>query len=220
MLENRPTHIKDYGLWDEYIAYFSLEPSERQTTDVAEVGTDKVIREVNAALKKAHSLDILDRRLKSNLQRAMVQEEQLARDLAVFGDTHRDEILAAHNITVEDLEELMQTEKFGQRIQAIRTEINHDTKGLIRTRAAMYLEAGLDNAYEIANNPQARDTDRMKAIQFLAMMADAVPRSAGTGGEGVYGSGGAVNVVFNFGQNHPAREQLHGITIEGERADV
>lgn len=208
LLGTKPRFLKPGTEWDEYIAFHGL--------DKPEANLPEPIREVNAALKKAHSLDILDRRLKSGLQRAMVQEEQLARDLAVFGDTHRDEILAAHDITAEQLLEMLENEKFAQRIQAIRTEINHDTKGLVRARAAMYLEAGLDNAYEIANNPGAKDADRMKAIQFLATMADAVPRASGFNSDGSPGSGGggAVNVVFNFGQNHPKSQELRGIVIE------
>lgn len=214
LLGPKPRYIKSGHDWDEYISFHDLEAAGEKVPDV--------VREVNAALKKAHSLDILDRRLKSGLQRAMVQEEQLARDLAVFGDTHRDEILAAHDISAEELLAMLETDKFAQRIQAIRTEINHDTKGLVRARASMYLEAGLDNAYEIANNPGAKDADRMKAIQFLAMMADAVPRASGLNSDGTpSGGSGAVNVVFNFGQHHPQSKELRGIVIEhGEETRV
>lgn len=209
MLGPKPKFLTAGHEWDEYISYHELDKQIEQSKAI------DVVRDVNAALKKAHSLEILDRRLQSGLQRAMVQEEQLARDLAVFGDTHRDEILDAHGLTPYELKELLDTEKFNQRIQAIRTEINHDTKGLVRARAAMYLEAGLDNAYEIANNPGAKDADRMKAIQFLAMMADAVPRSSGMGSDGMPVAGaGAVNVVFNFGNNHPQHDNLKGIVIE------
>lgn len=206
LLGVKPRFVRQTYEWDDYIAFHGLEKPELPAA--------AAVRDVNAALQKAHSLDILDRRLKSGLQRAMVQEEQLARDLAVFGDTHRDEILQAHDLTPEELFAMLANEKFAQRIQAIRTEINHDTKGLVRARASMYLEAGLDNAYEIANNPAAKDADRMKAIQFLATMADAVPRNSGFGDGTPNTSNGAVNVVFNFGHNHPRNNDLKGIVIE------
>lgn len=229
MLDDEPDFDDDESNdgWGDYIQAMEDRLEEPEIPAQLAVKKDNTmpesaeqIRDVNAALKKAHSLDILARRLQSGLQRAMVQEEQLARDLAVFGDTHRGEILTTHNITEADLAELLATEKFAQRVQAIRTEINHDTKGLIRARAAMYLEAGLDNAYEIANNPHAKDNDRLKAIHFLATIADALPRAA-TADSGTFGTGnGAVNVVFNFGNNHPHKSELQGITVEGEVDDV
>lgn len=158
MFEHRPKHLQGAtDAWSDIDISVLERAISEYATDVkdcipeAAKGIAKV-EEVDPEAPRVQvftdtfTKDTLDERLKSSLQAMLVTDTGLARDLAIFGDTHLDAILTAYKLPKEALVAKMEEKRFVDMVQQYRREVEKDSKGLLRARAAMYLEAQLDHA--------------------------------------------------------------------------
>lgn len=159
-------------------------------------------------------VDPLRQRLMSKIVSAQMTDTALARDIAYFGETNLDQIMEAYGLDGEELLEKLEEQAFKELVHKYRVDMQKDVNGMIRARAAMYLDAQLEHLHRIVTDSMEKSADRIRAHNLMAELADAKPRNTGI----VEGSnGGGVALTFNFGTHHPQAEQLKAVIAGDSR---
>ena len=114
----------------------------------------------------------------------------LVREYAVFGDSALDDILEAYDLTPEDFEILKTTEQF----QSLQGDMTNEitSRGIVQVKAKSYLELHLQTLHEMIEEKSYEAGDRIKALELLAKIADALPKNAAPANTGMM-------VNFDFG---------------------
>ena len=114
----------------------------------------------------------------------------LVREYAVFGDSALDDILEAYDLTPEEFEILKTTEQF----QSLQGDMTNEitSRGIVQVKAKSYLELHLQTLHEMIEEKSYEAGDRIKALELLAKIADALPKNAAPANTGMM-------VNFDFG---------------------
>lgn len=165
-------------------------------------------------------VEVLNGRLSAELQEILMTQENLARDIAYFGQTRLPEIMKAYNLDEDGLNDLLEDSRFQAMVHQFSNDVAKDVRGTLRARANMMLNAQLEVAHEIAFDRSEKASDRLKAINLTAQLADALPMAGGkSSGTGDF-TGTGVNVTFNFGNLHPHQIGLREVIVgEAARGD-
>ena len=118
----------------------------------------------------------------------------LVREYAVFGDSALDDILEAYDLTPEEFEILKTTERF----QSLQGDMTNEitSRGIVQVKAKSYLELHLQTLHEMIEEKSYEASDRIKALELLAKIADALPKNAAPANTGMM-------VNFDFGSLTP-----------------
>jgi hypothetical protein len=114
----------------------------------------------------------------------------LVREYAVFGDSALPEILDAYELTQEDFQILRETPQFVSLHGDMTNEIT--SKGIVQVKAKSYLELHLQTLHEMIAEKSYEASDRIKALELLAKIADALPKNTAPANTGMM-------VNFDFG---------------------
>ena len=129
----------------------------------------------------------------------------LARDIAVFtqdGLYMAAEIYPNYSLKRADWDALERNRAFQERVAWHRSQIGSDT-ALLRERSRLMFMARLRDVHDIAADPDAKQADRLKAMAFLAEMADVKPKSDA--------AGSGITVNLSFGSLTPHAQVQHDI---------
>lgn len=153
-------------------------------------------------------------RLNAEVGRLLAQDTLLARDVAYFGEDKLAQILEGYRLTEAELLDKLSDERFREMVRKFRADIDKDLHGLVRARAATYLDAELDRVHEIAMYAD-KDSDSLKAVSFMASLADAMPKEPKTGEGGTSG----VTIAINIGERHPLQQKFQEIVVDAVEAE-
>lgn len=114
----------------------------------------------------------------------------LVRDVILYGSDDLDEALQSHSLTHEQFLVLAETDEF----KAAAKELGNELKanGLVKVKAKDILNEQLHTLRDIANNSGQEASDRIKAVELIAKIADALPKNNQTAQTGPM-------VSINFG---------------------
>lgn len=213
----RPAHIKPV-LFSEWFDMLDSMTDTVAALPKAATREDRALQAEQQFFTGAQVSHAWQKRIHSSLQMDRMRDMALARDIAYLGDTPEQQrrILDAYEVDQDWFDAKMEDAQFREIIHKFRVDMMRDAGGPRRVLAQYYLEAELDQLHEIVTDPAQKAIDRVRAMNLMAELADAKPKSA----EGGKGLGNGVSVTFNFGNDHPHKEALaHVVTGEYERVE-
>lgn len=154
-------------------------------------------------------------RLNAEVGRLLAQDTLLARDVAYFGEDKLAQILEGYRLTEAELLDKLRDERFREMVRKFRADIDKDLHGLVRARAATYLDAELDRVHEIAMHAE-KAGDSLKAVSFMASLADAMPKETKIGDGGT----GGVAIAINIGESHPLQRKFQEIVVDARESEA
>lgn len=122
--------------------------------------------------------------------------DNLARDIAVLTADHlysEEEIAQAYELTPELYAALAAAPDFQKRVEYHRGQVGDDMTSRVRAQAKLMAGSLLRDIFEMAKNPQAKYSDRLKAAAAIVELADVKPKQ-----EQQF-SGMVLNVSFGSG---------------------
>lgn len=165
-------------------------------------------------LSNGPSEQLMERRTSSGLQGLITNDANLARDLALFGTTHLPEILHAYDMTIEDLLERQESTAFKTLLLQFKNDFAKDRHGGTRARASSYLDVLMERVFTKSMAEDCSAQQVLKSAQFMAGLADAMPK--GTNVDGTIMGGSSVSVNFYTGAENPLIKDVSSIdTREG-----
>lgn len=99
----------------------------------------------------------------------------IIREYVIFGDFVIDEILTTHGLSLSEFEALKNTDTFKAMQEDISNEIA--VKGIVQVKARSYLEIHLQTLHDMIEEKSYEASDRIKALELLAKIADALPKN-------------------------------------------
>lgn len=166
------------------------------------------------------STEVIQARLRNQLETLLATDVALARDIAYFGDSKMEMICEAYHLDDAALSERLDDPDFRLLVKTYRKDMDKDVNGMVRARAKLMVDAQLDAMHNIVMNGE-KDSDRIRAFTAMAQIADALPKQERSDGAPV---GAAANIVFNFGSQSPFRDvqkqmASQAVTIDMESAN-
>lgn len=122
--------------------------------------------------------------------------DNLTRDIAVLTTDHlysEEEVAQAYELTPELYAALAANPDFQKRVEYHRRQVGDDTTSRVRAQAKLMAGSLLRDMFEMAKNPQAKYSDRLKAAAAIVELADMKPKQ-----EQQF-SGMVLNVSFGSG---------------------
>lgn len=101
----------------------------------------------------------------------------LVKDLVLFGQNDLSGVLEAHGIDQDALLDLSDTPVFKSELAALKKQLADDPHATLRMVAKQGLEMQVPNVTAIADDVRNAVTDRLKAVELLARLADALPKT-------------------------------------------
>lgn len=114
----------------------------------------------------------------------------LVRDYILYAEDEFETLLEMYDITEQQLEAIKTTPEFMSIAKEVGNEVK--SKGKAQLKARTLLESHLATLHNIIESTQYDAIDRIKAIELLAKIADALPKANATTSTGM-------NVSINFG---------------------
>lgn len=102
----------------------------------------------------------------------------LVRDVILYGQDDLDEVLASNDLTYEEFMEIAETPAFKKAAEDLGNELK--SSGLVKVKARDILNEQLHTLRDIANNTGQEASDRIKAVELIAKIADALPKNTGS----------------------------------------
>lgn len=156
------------------------------------------------------ALDIMQKRADTGLHGHMVTDAALARDLALFGESHLDQIMQAYNLNQKQMQAKRENPAFQTLYTQYRNDLDKDKHGGLRARSSAYLDVLMERLFTLSMKTDATAQHVLKTAQFMASVADALPRSSG---DGIGGGTAGVHVTFQIGEKHPLIKDTTSINI-------
>lgn len=114
----------------------------------------------------------------------------LVRDYILYGEDDIDEFLHLYKLTIEEFKLLRQLPEFASIAKTVQNEVN--SKGKVQIKARTLMETHLMTLHDVIENTTYEASDRIKAMDLLARLADALPKNNTPTNTGL-------NVSINFG---------------------
>lgn len=116
----------------------------------------------------------------------------LARDVVLYGSSDLAGVLRAHGVGHDEFRALAEHQLFIKTVQEVQEQLSRSPRAGLRLKANEYLENHLKTLSDMASNAHEKGADRIKAIEMLARLADALPKEDKTNA----GTGMVVNLNF------------------------
>ena len=120
----------------------------------------------------------------------------MARDFVLYGDDEFDTFLEMYDINNQQFQEISKLPEFIALQKDYRNEMK--SKGKAYLKARTILEEQLNTLNLIIANPAHETADRIKAMELVAKIADALPKNNAPASTGM-------NVSINFGSTTATR---------------
>ena len=135
---------------------------------------------------------------------------EIASDLMELPD-----ILERHRITQEHLGMLTQQTEFNQMLEEFTRDWKSpmNVKERIRLKAALAIEDGLIDMYQIFRNTDLAPAARLDAYKQLVTLSDTAPRR-----ENEVGGGSGFSIVINVGRD--GEKDVTPVVIEGQASEA
>lgn len=132
---------------------------------------------------------------------------KLAQDVVLYGDVHMEAILTAYGISQTEFDSVIaNSASYLAAAALVKRQLDDDPHLPERMKAKVMVSNLLPTLNEMANNVNADNKDRLKAVEMLTAIADMGPRKQ------VAQEGNGTQVLINFGSTLGAALQT---TIQG-----
>lgn len=155
------------------------------------------------------ALGIMQKRTDSGLHSHMLTDAALARDLALFGETHLEAIMQVYSLTAADMQAKKENAAFQTLYTQYRNDLDKDKHGGLRARSSAYLDVLMERLFKLSMREDTTAQQLLKTAQFMASIADAMPRTSGD----IVGSTAGVHVTFQIGEKHPLIKDTTSINV-------
>lgn len=122
-----------------------------------------------------------------------LERSALARDIVLYGTSDLQGVMEAYHLSEDELDALLdEGSLLSREIQRYKKQVDNDPKAAIRMASSEVLTHAVPRLHALIHDQWTEGKDRIKAVELVAKLADAMPKEA-------KGANTGASVVINMG---------------------